>query len=93
MSPSIGRIVLYHFTNAQGRAVARPAIVVQAWDPKGPESLVNLQVFLDGPNDHAAGTAASEPPPATMWVGSVHGHQGEAPPENLTAWWSWPPRV
>lgn len=37
MQPTIGQIVEFHFTNGRGVKVARPAIIVEAWSPRGPQ--------------------------------------------------------
>jgi len=42
-----GRIV--HFVLSKD--VCRPAIIVNAWDGKLEDGMINLQVFLDGTND------------------------------------------
>lgn len=45
--PTIGRIVHFHFHDAVGNLVTRPAMIVRVWN----DSEVNLQVFTDGGND------------------------------------------
>ena len=90
MTPSIGRIVHYHFANGRGQRVARPAIIVQAWSDK-PDASLNLQVFLDGANDAKLGEAGHD----LLWATSVTAEQNlpdHADPATST-WWSWPPRA
>lgn len=47
MTPSVGRIVHYVLPDGRNRGTHRPALIVAVWS----ETIVNLQVFTDGPND------------------------------------------
>lgn len=75
--PTLGRIVHYILTGADGPEGNVRAAIVSGGLFEG--NLVNLQVFLDGPNDHQNG-------PGVMWVGSVP--EGTEP-----GTWHWPPRT
>lgn len=90
MKPSVGRIVHYVLDSADGvrpDAVGqiRPAIIVRDWN-NGQEvseggSAVQLQVFLDGSNDHPDGLGL-------VWATSVcYAAEGTKPRT-----WHWPKR-
>jgi hypothetical protein len=49
-TPTIGRIVHYRFSDAEG-GMERPAIIVRVWGEHVPGSAVQLQVFTDA-NEH-----------------------------------------
>jgi hypothetical protein len=56
--PSIGRIVHYVLPEGHRKGEHRPAIIVKVWDEHPTlESVIQLQVFLDGTNDVSAGTS------------------------------------
>lgn len=86
-TPTVGRIVLVRLPaegliKASAHGAARPALVTAVVSP----TQVNVQVFLDGPND-AVGWHVSGPP---LWLGTVD----FAPAEfNVPRSWHWPPRV
>ncbi len=71
---SVGRTVLYRLSSTE----IRPAIVTRVLL----NERVNLQVFLDGPNDTEWCDGICE----TVWHGTVA--KGDGVGE-----WSWPPRV
>jgi hypothetical protein len=86
-APSPGRIVMVRLPfsdmiklGSQGQA--RPAIVTAVVGARQ----INVQVFLDGPNDVIAPHINGD----TMWLGTVD----YAPAEfNAARTWHWPPRV
>ncbi len=86
-APSIGRIVLVRLPvsgtlKPQCQGEARPAIVTRVIDA----TRVNVQVFLDGPNDAIAPHVTGE----TMWLGTVD----YAPAGfNAPRTWHWPARA
>lgn len=65
-----GQIVHYVMPNSDPRAgQIRPAMVIIVWaqlDNAAHPGMVNLQIFLDGPNDYAPA-----PTIQTQWAGSV----------------------
>lgn len=86
-TPSIGRIV--HYVLDDG--TIRPAIIVAVWSPESGCS--NLQVFVDGTNDHATdmkrtGVTAEEAMRGFAWRTSRACSDGPKP-----GYWHWPPYV
>lgn len=80
MSPSLGRIV-----HVQVRPhVWRPGIITGG--PFG-DGLINVQVFLDGPNDVRGDGAQGD----MQWFGSLP-HEDAWPPAEGPVW-RWPPRI
>ena len=84
MNPSQGRIVLFWFKprTEGGPLISRPAIITQVWN----EHCVNLQVFVDGPNDRDS-VALGEAGQLTVWRTSVR-HSDEP----AIGAWTWPVR-
>lgn len=88
--PSVGRIVHYILPDGQYAGEHRPAIIVKVWDENPtPDSLVQLQVFTDGPNDYPYGGNGSD---GIQWRTSVHHNEGDVNPKSLGTW-HWPEYV
>ena len=61
--PSVGRVVHYVLEAGPHQGEHRAALIVQVWGDR-PDSLVNLQVFVDGSNDYHRNDAEK---PLTLW--------------------------
>lgn len=89
-APSIGRIVHYVLQSGEHR----PAIVVPTNQTPDHDLQVNLQVFLDGPNDSTATNPHVAPAlqtwPSTEWRQNI----GYSDPAVATcSTWHWPEQV
>jgi hypothetical protein len=80
--PSIGRVVHYRLDIGPHAGECRPAFVVRVWS----DTLVNLQVFVDGTNDYDKPHQGTESLP--LWRTSVHQNS-----DNEPGTWHWPEHV
>lgn len=80
--PSISCVVHYVLEAGPHQGEHRPALIVRVWGDT-PESLVNLQVFVDGSNDYYKHQG---PEPLTLWRTSVHRNDSAA----VLGTWHWP---
>ena len=87
--PTLGRIVLYSFTDKAGAIVERPADIVAVW----PENThgVNLFVKLDGTNDLGlVGVTPEDCARRSFWATSIAAADNHATAQ--AGRWRWPPR-
>lgn len=91
-----GRIVHFVLTtnlDKEKSVVCRPAIIVNAWDGRLEDGMVNLQVFLDGRNDEALFPKSQMADflnigmPLTVWATSVKYSETKE-----VGTWHWPER-
>jgi hypothetical protein len=81
-APKIGDIVDFILSEGNQQGQERPAIVVKTWQAPS-ESVVNLQVFVDGANDFITAHPAFS---GIWWRPSVE-YDGTASKPNT---WHWP---
>ncbi|OLD63741.1 MAG: hypothetical protein AUF65_01150 [Chloroflexi bacterium 13_1_20CM_50_12] len=84
--PSVGRIVHYVMSDGRYPGEHRPAIIVKVWEEENPDSLVQLQVFTDGPNDYLIDVPGHN---GVAWRTSVHHDETK----KKQATWHWPEYV
>jgi hypothetical protein len=80
--PSVVKLIHYVLDAGPNQGQCRPAIVIRSWGDN-PDSLINIQVFVDGSNDYFV---HQEEKPLVIWRTSVHHDESS----KVSGTWHWP---